>query len=177
MYFENNMTNFVLFSLIMQLKTQPASVRENDKHWHIYKKDVYHRLPSTKLFLQTVTHHFYRLWNTSSASYIAPHNFHRKWHKTTNKECVNVCMCPCSWVSLFYSFDESEKKVCANIQYWKLWNDKPSIYVVMLSCNCQLTFVFTIVQQLHKIKINCNWSLLLLLNTKYSIIAISFYCK
>ena len=32
MYFENNMTNFVLFSLIMQLKTQPASVRENDKH-------------------------------------------------------------------------------------------------------------------------------------------------
>ena len=66
------------------------------------QKDVYHRLPSTKLFLQTVTHHFYRLWHTSSASYIAPHNFHREWHKTPNKECVNVCMCPCSWVSLIF---------------------------------------------------------------------------
>ena len=88
--------------------------RENDKHWHIYKKDVYHRQPSTKLFLQTVTHHFNRLWHTSSASYVAPHNFHRQWHKTPNKECVNVCMCQCLWVSLpdllfLGSFNDSEQ--------------------------------------------------------------------
>ena len=30
-----------------------VQIRENDKHCHSYKKDVYHRLPSTKLFLQT----------------------------------------------------------------------------------------------------------------------------
>ena len=57
--------------------------------------------PKPNFFLQTVvTHHFYRLWHTSSASDTASHNFHKQLHKTPNKECVNVCMCPCSWVSL-----------------------------------------------------------------------------
>ena len=31
---------------------------------------------------------------------IAPLNFYREWHKIPNKECVNICMCQCSWASL-----------------------------------------------------------------------------
>ena len=62
-------------------------------------------------FLQTVTYHFYRLWHTSSASYIAaPHNFHRQWHKTPYKECVNVCMCPSSWVSPISIFSGDDQR-------------------------------------------------------------------
>ena len=79
--------------------------------------------------------YFYRLWHTSSDSYIAPYNFHRHWHKTCKKECVNVCLCPYLWVSLSYP-ECRMSMICSSVFHDSINFFLSILIKVLLVCLC-----------------------------------------